>query len=65
MKYLSKDPIFCTPSTEDYEKSWERVFGDARSTLVDDPYDDSYDVNVKKNFQVWSKEAFGVGEGVI
>ena len=27
MKYLSKDPIFCTPSTEDYEKSWNRVFG--------------------------------------
>ena len=59
MKYLSKDPIFCTPSTEDYEKSWERVFGDARSTLVDDPYDDSYDVNVKKIFRCGRKRPLG------
>jgi len=27
MKYLGKEPIFCTPPTPELEETWERVFG--------------------------------------
>ncbi len=34
MKYLSKEPIVCTPPTKEYEESWERVFGKKSFEMV-------------------------------